>query len=168
MVAAPARAGHEDVAFAEVLRACRLRAGLTQAQLARRSNLGVRTIRDLELGRTLRPHHDSVQLLAIALGLSEGSRDAFERAAVHRAGTPSTAVAAASATVHLAQRALYLLHVAISCYRKAEIALREMNDSAAESEMHREMCAVAYQLGQTTDLLVSASGSAALHSADPR
>src|SRR5947209_2624765 len=135
MVAAPAPPGSDGLPFADVLRECRLRAGLTQAELARRSNLGVRTIRDLELGRTLRPHRDSVQLLATSLGLSGGARDAFSRAAVHRATTLTAAADVASATVHLAQRALHLLHIACASYRKAEIVLRELDDSAAESAM---------------------------------
>jgi transcriptional regulator with XRE-family HTH domain len=168
MVATPLGTGHEDLPFADVLRTCRLRTGLTQAQLARRSNLGVRTIRDLELGRTLRPHRDSVELLATSLGLSGESREAFARAATHRVTTLSTAAEVASATVHMAQRALHLLHVAMACYRRAEIALRDADDRVAESEMHREMTAVAHALGQTTQLIISASGSAALHSDDLR
>src|SRR5947209_8586019 len=50
--------------FAALLRWCRRRAGLGQATLAELSGLGVRTIRDLELGRTSHPHRESVRLLA--------------------------------------------------------------------------------------------------------
>jgi hypothetical protein len=80
----------------------------------------------------------------------------------------STAAEVASTTVQLAQRALHLLHIAFASYQKAEIVLRETEDSVAESEMHREMRSVARQLGQATDLIISACGSAAFHSAGAR
>jgi transcriptional regulator with XRE-family HTH domain len=45
--------------------------GLTQEELARRSGISVRTISDLERGRTRRPHPRSIQLLATALNLDQ-------------------------------------------------------------------------------------------------
>jgi hypothetical protein len=48
-----------------------MRAGLTQEDLAARSGLSVRTIRDLERGRSARPYQRSVRLLAAALSLSD-------------------------------------------------------------------------------------------------
>lgn len=58
---------------------CRYRAeaGLTQEELALRSGLGVRTISDIERGRTAAPRRSSLALLWRALGVSEfaaGSR----------------------------------------------------------------------------------------------
>jgi transcriptional regulator with XRE-family HTH domain len=67
--------------FSELLRAWRLAGGLTQEQLADRSGLGVRTIRDLEQGRVARPRSMSVGLLAAALDLPPGDRDRLARAA---------------------------------------------------------------------------------------
>ncbi|MBV9449727.1 MAG: tetratricopeptide repeat protein [Streptosporangiaceae bacterium] len=63
-----------------LLRARRVAAGLTQEQLAERSGLGVRTIRDLERDRVRRPHRESIGLLATALGLSPAARDELARA----------------------------------------------------------------------------------------
>ncbi len=60
----------------------------TQVQLADISRLGVRTIRDLERGRSLRPHTQSIQLLANALRLDEESKVEFERQAAGRSLLP--------------------------------------------------------------------------------
>ena len=46
------------------------RAGLTQEELAGKAGLGVRTIRDLESGRVVRPRGPSLRLLASALGVT--------------------------------------------------------------------------------------------------
>jgi transcriptional regulator with XRE-family HTH domain len=56
-----------------LLRRRRLAAGLTQEELADRSGLSVRTIRDLERGTTARPYQASVGRLAEALGLAPAS-----------------------------------------------------------------------------------------------
>jgi tetratricopeptide (TPR) repeat protein/transcriptional regulator with XRE-family HTH domain len=69
-----------DQTFGRLLREHRLAAGLTQEQLAERSGLGIRTIRDLERGRVSRPHRDSITLLATALGLPATARDELARA----------------------------------------------------------------------------------------
>lgn len=50
-------------------------------QLAGLSTVGLRTIRDLEAGRTERPHPITVQLLASSLGLAHDVQAAFEVAA---------------------------------------------------------------------------------------
>ncbi|MFC5944377.1 helix-turn-helix transcriptional regulator, partial [Micromonospora harpali] len=60
-----------------LLRAHRHAAGLTQAELAARAGVGVRTVRDLERGRSARPQRTTVDLLAGALGLAGPVRSAF-------------------------------------------------------------------------------------------
>src|SRR5947207_3031390 len=50
-----------------MLRARRIEAGLTQEQLADMSGLSVRTISDIECGRTARPRRSSAALLEAAL-----------------------------------------------------------------------------------------------------
>src|SRR3954454_19617427 len=67
--------------FALVLRRSRLRANLTQEELAVRAAVGVRTVRDLERGRASRPQRTTVELLAAALGLAGADREAFLSAA---------------------------------------------------------------------------------------
>lgn len=61
----------------DLLRGHRLAAGLTQAELAARAGVGVRTVRDLERGRATRPQRTTVDLLADALGLTGPVRQAF-------------------------------------------------------------------------------------------
>ncbi|MFE9193217.1 ATP-binding protein [Micromonospora sp. NPDC007208] len=65
----------------ELLRAHRRAAGLTQAELASRAGVGVRTVRDLERGRSIRPQRTTVELLAGALALTGTSLAAFLAAA---------------------------------------------------------------------------------------
>lgn len=78
-------------AFGTVLRTFRAGAGLTQEELADRSGLSVRAIRNLEIGRTERPQRQTVTLLATALRLSDPDHDALLAAAGrHRAATPVT------------------------------------------------------------------------------
>lgn len=67
--------------LAAMLRRHRKQALLSQEQLAERSGLSTRTIRDLEHGRTRSPHGLSVRLLVDALGLGGPERAAFEAAA---------------------------------------------------------------------------------------
>jgi tetratricopeptide (TPR) repeat protein/transcriptional regulator with XRE-family HTH domain len=64
-----------SASLAVILRAWRERALLTQAQLAARAGLGVRTIRRLESGGLRRPRSDSVRLLADALDLTAAERE---------------------------------------------------------------------------------------------
>ncbi|MFG2165286.1 ATP-binding protein [Micromonospora chersina] len=65
----------------DLLRGHRLAAGLTQAELATRAGVGVRTVRDLERGRATRPQRTTVDLLADALDLTGTARQAFVAAA---------------------------------------------------------------------------------------
>ncbi|MEU5938998.1 helix-turn-helix domain-containing protein [Micromonospora sp. NPDC047548] len=71
--------------LAGLLRGHRLAAGLTQVELAQRAGVGVRTVRDLERGRSSRPQRSTVELLAGALGLPGGPRAAFLATARGRA-----------------------------------------------------------------------------------
>ena len=87
--------------FGARLRACRQSAGLSQDELAERSGLSVRAIRDLERGRTRWPYRDSLHRLADALELRDAARAGFLGAADRRlAGAPgpgSTGARAAGA-----------------------------------------------------------------------
>lgn len=67
--------------FGTALRSCRVTLGLTQEELAERSGLSVRAIRNLEIGRTERPQQQSVELLATALRLTGTDRTALLAAA---------------------------------------------------------------------------------------
>ncbi|WP_089154787.1 ATP-binding protein [Micromonospora sp. NBS 11-29] len=63
--------------LSDLVRGHRLTAGLTQAELAGRAGIGVRTVRDLERGRATRPQRTTVDLLADALGLTGAARREF-------------------------------------------------------------------------------------------
>src|SRR3954469_5126472 len=80
-MAADGGAGQGGSGFAVVLRRHRLRAKLTQEELAARAAIGVRTVRDLERGRASRPQRTTVELLAAALGLAGADRETFLAAA---------------------------------------------------------------------------------------
>ncbi|MEV6841358.1 helix-turn-helix domain-containing protein [Streptomyces sp. NPDC051133] len=67
--------------FGAHLRARRSRTGLTQEELAERSGLSVRAIRDLEHGRVARPRRETLRLLATALDLPEDEGEEFLRLA---------------------------------------------------------------------------------------
>jgi transcriptional regulator with XRE-family HTH domain len=74
--------------FAVVLGELRRAAGLTQLELAERAHIGVRTLRDLETGRAVRPQRSTVDLLAGALDLGGDDRVAFMEAARGRLTPP--------------------------------------------------------------------------------
>jgi transcriptional regulator with XRE-family HTH domain len=74
--------------FAALLGELRRAAGLTQVELAERANIGVRTLRDLETGRAVRPQRSTVDLLAGALELGGNDRIAFLEAARGRIAPP--------------------------------------------------------------------------------
>jgi predicted ATPase/transcriptional regulator with XRE-family HTH domain len=78
MTADPPAAGPE---FATLLRARRRAAGLTQAELAGLAGVAVRTVREVERGRTARPQRTTAVLLADALGLTGEERAGFLGAA---------------------------------------------------------------------------------------
>jgi tetratricopeptide (TPR) repeat protein/transcriptional regulator with XRE-family HTH domain len=67
--------------FGQLVVRYRRRLGLTQEELADRSGVSVRTIRDLETGRRRLPRPGSVRLLADAFQLQGAQRDSFQRQA---------------------------------------------------------------------------------------
>jgi tetratricopeptide (TPR) repeat protein/transcriptional regulator with XRE-family HTH domain len=67
--------------FGTALRGCRVAAGLTQEELARRSGISVRAISDMERGRTTRPFMRSIRLLADAMTLTGTTRRQLIKAA---------------------------------------------------------------------------------------
>ncbi|MBB4982965.1 MULTISPECIES: helix-turn-helix domain-containing protein [Streptomyces] len=64
-----------------LVRLLRERAGLTQEELAFNSGLSIRTISDLERGRTTAPQRRSIELLADALCVEGDSLEQFRRTA---------------------------------------------------------------------------------------
>jgi tetratricopeptide (TPR) repeat protein/DNA-binding XRE family transcriptional regulator len=64
-----------------LLRRHRMAAGLTQEELAERSGLSVRTISNIERGRTAGPYSRSVRMLAEALRLPDRAREELQQAA---------------------------------------------------------------------------------------
>lgn len=68
------------------LRAGRLAARISQEELAERSGVSLRTISNLERGRTLWPHRDTLQRLADALDLRDEARATFIGSADWRPG----------------------------------------------------------------------------------
>ncbi len=80
--------------FGTLLRRARRDAGLTQAELAERAGVSVRTVSDLERDVAHTPHRDTVALLADALRLAGDERDRFEATARHLRDSPVHDVAA--------------------------------------------------------------------------
>jgi len=70
--------------FGELLLLHRVAAGLSQRQLAERSGVSERAVRDLERGAVAAPRMSSVRALATALGLTGDDASAFSAAAVAR------------------------------------------------------------------------------------
>jgi transcriptional regulator with XRE-family HTH domain len=62
----------------ELVRTHRRRLGLTQEELARVTGVGVRTIRNLEVGTIARPRPSTVRLLADAFGLVGAEREQLQ------------------------------------------------------------------------------------------
>jgi tetratricopeptide (TPR) repeat protein/DNA-binding XRE family transcriptional regulator len=81
--------GERDSQFGVRLRACRRSAGLSQEDLAERSGLHVRTIRNLERGHSRWPYRDTLHRLADALDLHGAVRADFIAVADRRLGSGS-------------------------------------------------------------------------------
>ncbi|WP_245614495.1 ATP-binding protein [Actinokineospora inagensis] len=75
------KAAEQSSTFGRLLLEHRRAAGLTQERLAAASGLSVRALRDLERGRAQAAQRRSSELLADALSLTGGDRDAFLTAA---------------------------------------------------------------------------------------
>jgi tetratricopeptide (TPR) repeat protein/transcriptional regulator with XRE-family HTH domain len=67
--------------FGRLLAGFRLGSGLSQDELARRSGLSVRAVRDLERGQVEHPRRSTIALLADALRLDDTDREALANAA---------------------------------------------------------------------------------------
>ncbi|WP_158888252.1 BTAD domain-containing putative transcriptional regulator [Amycolatopsis anabasis] len=65
--------GDGQATFGAALRAHRIRARLTQAELAARAGVSVRSVRNIEQGKVVRPRRESARRLAEAVGLPFGS-----------------------------------------------------------------------------------------------
>jgi transcriptional regulator with XRE-family HTH domain/tetratricopeptide (TPR) repeat protein len=92
----------QPVTFAMLLRRHRQAAGLTQDELAEAAGLHPHTISDLERGYALKPHGETVRLLADALKLTGPAREQLKAAArrYYRAhGSAATATEGDDATV---------------------------------------------------------------------
>src|SRR6516165_8949380 len=94
--------------FAELLQRLRVRAGMTQGELAEAAEVSPRTVSDLERGINRTARKDTAELLASALGLIGPERDEFlatargkptaaERAAWAKAAAQATAEASEAA-----------------------------------------------------------------------
>ena len=70
------------------MRAYRQRLGMSQEELATRTGVSVRSIRNLEAGRTGRPRSGTLRLLADAFGLAGAERDRFCRCAIEDIDRP--------------------------------------------------------------------------------
>jgi transcriptional regulator with XRE-family HTH domain/tetratricopeptide (TPR) repeat protein len=80
--------------LADLLRACRRSAGLTQATLAEKAGLSEQAISALERGNRLRPRRDTIEALSSALGLDQDGTDQLHRAARRASRRTSGAEAA--------------------------------------------------------------------------
>jgi transcriptional regulator with XRE-family HTH domain len=67
--------------FGNVVRGHRRRLGLTQEELAHRAGIGLRTVRDIEVGRISRPRQATVRRLADVFELRGAQRDQFHELA---------------------------------------------------------------------------------------
>ncbi len=88
--------------FAELLQRLRVRAGMTQEELAAAADVSPRTVSDLERGINRTARRDTAELLAGAMGLAGPEREQFLAAA---RGKPTAAERAARATAERAARA---------------------------------------------------------------
>ena len=133
---------HQDVKemaggaeFGRLLAGFRLSRGLSQDELARRSSMSVRAIRDLERGQVDHPRRTTVALLADALGLNETDREAFDNAASGSLGRADehngrAGDSAASRTAPAAAR-YCRLHWARTCLEWLHGRVRGQHESTA-------------------------------------
>src|SRR5688572_16221469 len=77
--------------FAELLRALRVRAGLTQEELAERCGLTPHAISALERGARTRPYPHTLRAIGEALGLSEAQQADLRASVPNRQGKAAAA-----------------------------------------------------------------------------
>ena len=128
--------------LAAVVRRLRLRAGLTQEELAERAGISVRTIRRLETGQRRNPRLSSVLQLAAALGLQPTEHDDLMSAALESMSLPSSRPKAGSSVVPRQLPAVHGRFVG----RAAELA--DLTESLAAST------------GDNTTVVINAIGGA--------
>ncbi len=79
-------ADHDAPTFGPLLKRYRVRAGLSQEELAEAAGLSVRGISDLERGFRRSPQRETLRLLVEALGLTDREREELEAAVERRRG----------------------------------------------------------------------------------
>ena len=126
-----------EVEFAGLLRQLRVRAALTQEELAEAADLSPRSVSDLERGIHRTARKDTAELLAGALGLAEPTRALFVAAARGRGPAASVLTAGqGEATGAAAAAATRTLPGDIAAFtgRQAELAqlLGKINSLAAD------------------------------------
>jgi tetratricopeptide (TPR) repeat protein/transcriptional regulator with XRE-family HTH domain len=94
------------VSFAQLLRRLRIRAGMTQEELAEAARLSVRSVSDLERGINLTARRDTARLLADALNLAGSERAEFEQTARGGAVPAARVVQTAGPSLAAATRTL--------------------------------------------------------------
>ena len=126
--------------FAELLQRLRVRAGLTQDELAEAAGVSPRTVSDLERGINRTARKDTAGLLADAMGLTGREREQFLAAA---RGKPTAAELAASSAME-SQKAVEQL-AGMSAQLNSLVAQFKTGDHADEpaqaSENYRSFAA---------------------------
>ena len=116
----------DSKSFAGTLKRFRLDAGLTQEELAERSNLSVRGISDLERGARTRPYHSTLERLADALQLESHERRLF----LERGGKSETNVASRPIGAYLGANPEGLLVGRVE-------ELRRLTDAVSDAKLGR-------------------------------
>jgi transcriptional regulator with XRE-family HTH domain len=118
--------------FGRLLAGFRLSRGLSQDELADRSGMSVRAIRNLERGQVEHPRRASVALLASALALDETDREAFKNAA---AGLPGLAEGRTEAQPGMEQIVPRQLPPDIADFTGRELALEGLRRRVQDREL---------------------------------
>jgi transcriptional regulator with XRE-family HTH domain len=153
----------QKISFAALLRELRVRAQLTQEELADLARLSPRSISDLERGVHSTPRRDTTQLLAGALGLAGRAREKFEAAARGEAvpaetpDLPAVGVAAATRT----------LPRDVSSFTGREAELGQLLDAVAEHG-HAGWLAGIYAIGGMAGIGKTAFAVHAAHQLAPQ
>jgi non-specific serine/threonine protein kinase len=108
--------------FGDLLRRYRLTAGLTQEELAEKSQISPRAISDLERGQRTRPWRDTIQLLAQALHLTATNRARLEAAARGARAAPAASGERVPAPEGVPRRSNLPLSITSFVGREREVA----------------------------------------------